>query len=127
MINFALSVPLVDMILLFNDYNYFLKFDSVSVRNLYRAICERDKKNVLIFHHLQARLNDTEELEARVTVLEESVADLETNVVELIDEVDDIESSNILQEERLNTLDQEVNDNIDDIEGADFSFHHICP
>ena len=62
-----------------------------------------------------------------MTVLEESVADLETNVVELIDEVDDIESSNILQEERLNTLDQEVNDNIDDIEGADFSFHRICP
>ena len=127
MINFALSVPLVDMILLFNDYNYFLKFDSVSVRNLYRAICERDQKNVLIFHRFQARLNDTEELEARVTVLEESVADLETNVVELIDEVDDIESSNILQEERLNTLDQEVNDNIDDIEGIDFSFHRISP
>ena len=73
----------------------------------------------------QVRLNNTEELEARVTVLEESVTDLETNVVELIDEVDDIESSNILQEERLNTLDQEVNDNIDDIEGANFFCHRI--
>ena len=65
----------------------------------------------------KVRLNTTEELEARVTALEGTVIDLEASVVELTDEVDDIESSNILQEQRLNTLDIEVNDNINDIEG----------
>ena len=50
--------------------------------------------------------------------MEDSVADLEGYVAALSDEVDDVESTNLLQDDRLNTIDKEINDNIDDIEGS---------
>ena len=55
-------------------------------------------------------MNDTEELEARVTLLE-------SDMIEVKDEVDEVESVNILQEQTLNTLEAEINDNENDIEG----------
>ena len=65
----------------------------------------------------QVRLNNTEELEARVTVLEESVADLEVDMVEVKDNVEDAETLNLLQEQRLNTIEVDLLDNDEDIEG----------
>ena len=55
-------------------------------------------------------MNNTEELEARVTALEETVADLENDM-------DNVESVNILQEQTLNTLEIDISDNENDIEG----------
>ena len=55
--------------------------------------------------------NDTEELEARVTLLE-------ADMVEVKDEVDEVESVNFLQEQTLNTLEAEIFDNENDIEGS---------
>ena len=45
------------------------------------------------------------------------MADLEIDVVELTDEVDDVESINTLQEQRLNTIEIDLLDNDEDIEG----------
>ena len=56
-------------------------------------------------------MNDTEELEARVTLLE-------TDMAEVKDDVEDVESVNILQEQSLNTLEDEIFDNDNDIEGT---------
>ena len=73
----------------------------------------------------QACLNDTDELEAKVTVLEESVADLEGNVAAIADEVDDVESHNILQDQRLNIIETDISDNENDIEGLPCLMKHM--
>ena len=72
---------------------------------------------------MQVKQNDTEELEARVTVLEESMLEVEENVnflknrfVGLSDDMEDVETANVLQDERLNTLEAEILDNDNDIE-----------
>ena len=55
-------------------------------------------------------MNDTQGLEALVAILEETVVDLE-------DDVKDVESSlNLLQEQRLNTIEVELLDSDNDIE-----------
>ena len=54
-------------------------------------------------------------LEAHVTVLEESVADLENDMA-------NTESANILQDQRLNIIETDVSDNENDIEGSCFRF-----
>ena len=77
------------------------------------------------------RLNDTEELEARVTVLEESMMEvvedvviLQNGFVTLTDEVDDVESDNTLQDQRLNIIEVDISDSENDIEGM--KVQHDC-
>ena len=53
-------------------------------------------------------MNDTAELEARVTVLEEQMVDVEDDINELTDEIDDVETANILQDGRLNSMDDDI-------------------
>ena len=55
-------------------------------------------------------MNNTEELEARVTDLEETVADLEVDI-------NNVESVNILQEQTPNILELDLLDNDEDLEG----------
>ena len=76
-------------------------------------------------------MSTTKELEARVTALEESMVEVEedVNILQngftiLSDEVDDVESVNIQQDERineqdgrLNLIENDVSDNENDIEG----------
>ena len=54
--------------------------------------------------------NSTDDLEVRVTILEEDVDDLETDVTDLITDDD-------LQDERLNTIEEIMNENSNDIDG----------
>ena len=74
---------------------------------------------VIIDLLFEIRLNDTAELEARVTVLEEQMVDVEDNIDELTDEIDDVETANILQDERLNSMDDDISNNEDTINSAD--------
>ncbi len=62
------------------------------------------------------QLNDSD-IEVRVTELEEDVVLLQHGLVSLADDLDDVETVNILQQETLNSLTDEINDNEDDIEG----------
>ena len=64
-------------------------------------------------------MNDTAELEARVTVLEEQMVDVEDDINELTDEIDDVETANILQDGRLNSIDDDISNNEDTINSAD--------
>ena len=61
--------------------------------------------------------NSTTDLEVRVTLLEDDVADLERDVEEL-------RTDNTLQDERLNTIEETVAENANDIDGK-WSLHHF--
>ena len=54
--------------------------------------------------------NSTDDLEVRVTLLEDDVADLQ-------DEVEEVETANTLQNERLNIMEDSINNNENDIDG----------
>ena len=54
--------------------------------------------------------NSTDDLEVRVTILENDVSNLE-------DEVEEVETDITLQDERLNTMEIIVNENSNDIDG----------
>ena len=55
--------------------------------------------------------NSTDDLEVRVTILEEDVADLESDVADLI-------TDDNLQDERLNIMEESINENGNDIDGT---------
>ena len=54
--------------------------------------------------------NSTDDLEVRVTLLEDDVEDLQ-------DEVEEVETDNTLQDERLNIMEDSINNNENDIDG----------
>ena len=61
--------------------------------------------------------NSTDDLEVRVTLLEDDVADLQ-------DEVEEVETDNTLQDERLNIMEDSINNNENDIDGKlQFKMH----
>ena len=68
------------------------------------CVIERSQLHLSSFHGLQAQYNDTSELEASVTILEEEVEELET--------------SDSQQNDRLNNMDTDISDNENDIEGT---------
>ncbi len=59
------------------------------------------------FQKLQ--LNDTSDLEARVTELEDDMAIVQTGITILGDDLEDLENSDALQDQRLNNIDTELN------------------
>ena len=69
----------------------------------------------------QVRLNNTEELEARVPALEESMVEVEEDITALTNDMDNVESVNILQKQTMNILEADLLDNDEDIEGL-----YIC-
>ena len=94
-----------DFLMLMDDLRYFFFFRSFTL--------------VIINLLFEIRLNDTAELEARVTVLEEQMVDVEDNIDELTDEIDDGKTANILQDETLNSMDDDISNNEDTINSAD--------
>ena len=54
------------------------------------------------------KLNDTADLEMRVTELEEEMVDVQNGMTLLNDEVDEVEDENILQAEQLLIVEQDV-------------------
>ena len=56
----------------------------------------------------KVKLNDTADLEMRVTELEEEMVDVQNGMTLLNDEVDEVEDENILQAEQLLIVEQDV-------------------
>ena len=61
--------------------------------------------------------NSTDDLEIRVTLLEDDVADLEADINGLQDEVEEVETDNTLQDERFLIVEGNVAENSNDIDG----------
>ena len=68
----------------------------------------------------QAPDNSTDDLEVRVTLLEDDVADLEAGISVLQDEVEEVETDNTLQNERFLVVEGNVAGNSNDIDGRLF-------
>ena len=77
----------------------------------------RKKNNKVIPIELQLKLNDTSDLEARVEELEEAVVTLNIGLIAVSDEVEEVENDNALQNERLLSMEADITDNEDDING----------
>lgn len=71
-------------------------------------------------------LNDTSDLETRVEELEDDVAILQTGITVLGDNIEDVENSNSLQDQRLNNIDNEINIILGDVSDNENNIHGIC-
>ena len=58
-----------------------------------------------------------------MTLLEDDVADLQDEVEEVETSIEELRTVNALQDDRLNIIDEAVNDNVNEIDGNPYTTH----